>query len=127
MLALTRSGEITLWLGPSRPTAAAIVPARSHDQTPASAESLAEAPQLQVEKDPRVTIKGVVANTPKLFTTPRGTPKATFHLALHQARTQTLAVAYALHPERFVRKAPVPPPLPTAAWINQPGQREEVT
>jgi putative transposase len=46
---------------------------------------------------------------------------------LHQARTETLAIAYALHPERFVRQAPVPPPLPTAAWINQPPQRQEVT
>jgi len=48
-------------------------------------------------------------------------------LTLHQARSQTLAVAYALHPERFVRQAPVPPPLPTAAWINRPEQRQEVT
>ena len=47
--------------------------------------------------------------------------------ALHQERRETLAVAYALHPERFVRHAPVPPPLPTAAWINQPAQTEEVT
>ncbi len=46
---------------------------------------------------------------------------------LHQLRGETLAVAYAMHPERFVRRAPVPPPLPTAAWINQPDQREEVT
>ncbi len=46
---------------------------------------------------------------------------------LHHARTETLAVAYALHPERFVRQAPVPPPLPTAAWINKPRPTEEVT
>lgn len=46
---------------------------------------------------------------------------------LHQARSETLAVAYALHPERFVHKAPVPPPAPTAAWINKPQQRQEVT
>jgi putative transposase len=46
---------------------------------------------------------------------------------LQQARSATLAVAYALHPERFVRQAPVPPPLPTAAWINKPDQSEEVT
>jgi putative transposase len=46
---------------------------------------------------------------------------------LHQARSDTLAVAYALHPERFVRRAPLPPPLPTAAWINPPQSTEEVT
>jgi putative transposase len=45
---------------------------------------------------------------------------------LHQARRETLAVAYALHPERFVRQEPVPPPLPTAAWINKPSPSEEV-
>jgi len=47
--------------------------------------------------------------------------------ALHRVRSETLAVAYALHPERFVRQVPAPPPLPTAAWINQPGHGEEVT
>ena len=46
---------------------------------------------------------------------------------LHQARSETLAVAYALHPERFVHKAPSPPPLPTATWINKPSEGEEVT
>ena len=40
--------------------------------------------------------------------------------AVHTARTQTLAVASAAHPERFVRHAPVPPPLPGPAWINPP-------
>ena len=28
--------------------------------------------------------------------------------------------AYAAHPERFVRKAPEPPALPSVAWINKP-------
>ena len=28
--------------------------------------------------------------------------------------------AYAAHPERFVRKHPEPPKLPTAVWINPP-------
>jgi hypothetical protein len=28
--------------------------------------------------------------------------------------------AYARHPERFVRKPPAPPQLPSAAWINKP-------
>ena len=36
------------------------------------------------------------------------------------ARQQVLTTAYAAHSERFVRQAPVPPPLPTAAWINPP-------
>jgi len=38
----------------------------------------------------------------------------------HDARQQILQVAYAAHPERFVRQCPIPPPLPTAAWINPP-------
>ena len=36
------------------------------------------------------------------------------------ARQVVLADAYAAHPERFVRKQPEPPPLPTAVWINPP-------
>jgi putative transposase len=40
--------------------------------------------------------------------------------ALHAARRQVLATAYATHPERFVNQAPAPPPLPLAAWINPP-------
>jgi putative transposase len=36
------------------------------------------------------------------------------------ARAAVLEGAYAAHPERFVRKPPTPPQLPTAAWINQP-------
>lgn len=35
-------------------------------------------------------------------------------------RAEALAVAYAAHPERFVRKPPQPPPLPGPAWINRP-------
>jgi putative transposase len=31
-----------------------------------------------------------------------------------------LDAAYAAHPERFVRKPPTPPALPTVAWINKP-------
>ena len=31
-----------------------------------------------------------------------------------------LESAYALHPERFVRHPPVPPALPSIAWINEP-------
>jgi putative transposase len=43
--------------------------------------------------------------------------------AVHAARRRVLAGAYARHPERFVRRAPAPPPLPTAAWINPPPHR----
>jgi putative transposase len=35
-------------------------------------------------------------------------------------RATVLKAAYDAHPERFVRKMPVPPALPRAAWINQP-------
>jgi putative transposase len=35
-------------------------------------------------------------------------------------RARVLQEAYAAHPERFVRQAPVPPPLPGPAWINKP-------
>ena len=40
-----------------------------------------------------------------------------------QVRNQRQAVllsAFDVHPERFVRGVPVPPPLPEAAWINKP-------
>jgi len=39
---------------------------------------------------------------------------------LHAARARVLDAAYERHPERFVRKPPVPPKLPIAAWINKP-------
>ena len=35
-------------------------------------------------------------------------------------RQQVLAVAYATHPERFVKGPPQPADLPTAVWINPP-------
>ena len=41
-------------------------------------------------------------------------------------RGLVLLDAYTEHPERFVRKPPAPPALPTTAWINQP-QEEEAT
>ena len=43
---------------------------------------------------------------------------------VHAARTSVLEVAFARNPERFVRKPPVPPELPTAAWINKPNPKE---
>ena len=55
------------------------------------------------------------------------TPAAVHHghaEQLHAARGAVLDAAYALHPERFVRKPPTPPDLPTAAWINKPKTEE---
>jgi putative transposase len=43
---------------------------------------------------------------------------------LHAARGHVLDAAFGAHPERFVRKPPVPPELPTAAWINKPNTKE---
>lgn len=40
------------------------------------------------------------------------------------ARAVTLAQAYAVHPERFVRRPPTPPELPSAVWINPPSRKE---
>jgi putative transposase len=48
----------------------------------------------------------------------------TMHYGLAQdvrkAREEVLRIAYEAHPERFVRKIPVPPAIPEAAWINKP-------
>jgi hypothetical protein len=40
--------------------------------------------------------------------------------AKRQQRAEVLRAAYAAHPERFPRGVPVPPTLPTRAWINKP-------
>jgi putative transposase len=37
-----------------------------------------------------------------------------------QQRARALAAAYAAHPERFPHDLPMPPPMPTEVWINQP-------
>jgi putative transposase len=42
-----------------------------------------------------------------------------------RARERVLLAAYDAHPERFVRKAPTPLPLPQAAWINPPKPSKE--
>ncbi len=42
-----------------------------------------------------------------------------------QAREKVLLAAYEAHPERFVKKAPIPLPLPQAAWINPPKSEKE--
>jgi len=39
---------------------------------------------------------------------------------VHSQRARVLDAAYQLRPERFVRKLPTPPALPTAVWINPP-------
>ena len=39
-------------------------------------------------------------------------------------RQHTLDAAFAAHPERFVRKPPQPPALPTEVWINPPPKPE---
>jgi putative transposase len=44
----------------------------------------------------------------------------------YDARSRVLATAYAAHPERFVRQAPRPPQIPTAAWINPPHPTSDV-
>jgi putative transposase len=51
------------------------------------------------------------------------TPDAVHHGRAQDAfaaRQNTLDAAFAAHPERFVRRAPTPPMLPTAVWINPP-------
>lgn len=45
---------------------------------------------------------------------------------LRSHRMETLALAYAAHPERFVRKPPVAPKLPNAVWINPPKKGDEL-
>jgi putative transposase len=45
--------------------------------------------------------------------------------AVRDKRAGVLEAAYAAHPERFVRHAPVPPKLPTVAAINPPPAPEE--
>jgi putative transposase len=51
------------------------------------------------------------------------TPEAV-HYGLAQdiqiARGEVLLAAYEAHPERFVKRIPVPPLVPAAAWINKP-------
>jgi putative transposase len=46
---------------------------------------------------------------------------------IRQQRAVVLDAAYAEHPERFVRKPPQPPALPTAAWINKPQEDAPTT
>ena len=41
------------------------------------------------------------------------------------ARQQTLDVAYAEHPERFVGGRPLPPAVPDTVWINAPRPQQQ--
>lgn len=43
-----------------------------------------------------------------------------------QHRDQTLASAYADHPERFVKGHPKTRPVPREVWINKPADPESV-
>jgi putative transposase len=55
------------------------------------------------------------------------TPAAVHHgqaKALHAKRQRVLSAAYTATPERFVRRPPRPPALPTAVWINKPPTEE---
>jgi putative transposase len=47
--------------------------------------------------------------------------------AVRENRQLALDAAYAAHPERFVRRAPTPPPLPKEVWINKPISSDENT
>ncbi len=44
--------------------------------------------------------------------------------AVHAARQDVLTMACQANPERFVGKAPKPPPKPTQTWINPPQQTD---
>jgi putative transposase len=46
---------------------------------------------------------------------------------VQQTRGIVLADAYAAHPERFVKRPPVPLPLPHAVWINKPENQPQNT
>lgn len=46
---------------------------------------------------------------------------------VRELRQKALNAAYADHPERFVRKAPVPPVIPVISWINEPKEVEAQT
>jgi putative transposase len=47
--------------------------------------------------------------------------------AVRRQRAAVLDAVYAQHPERFVRKPPQPPALPTTVWINQPPENAATT
>ena len=46
--------------------------------------------------------------------------------AVREQRAVILSAAYQAHPERFVRKPPEPPKIPTNSWINPPEEMEAI-
>jgi putative transposase len=48
-------------------------------------------------------------------------------VAVREKRAGVLDTAYQQHPERFVRKPPEPPKLPSSSWINKPDDSPEDT
>jgi putative transposase len=46
---------------------------------------------------------------------------------VREQRQKVLDVAYAAHPERFVRKPSTPPEIPVVSWINEPKEVEAST
>jgi len=44
-----------------------------------------------------------------------------------EQRKQVLLAAASAHPERFVKKPPIPPALPTAVWINKPTEESQTS
>lgn len=57
------------------------------------------------------------------------TPASVHHGTAEQIRVQrqaTLDAAYAAHPQRFTRRAPTAPQLPTSAWINDPSRQAQI-
>jgi hypothetical protein len=44
--------------------------------------------------------------------------------AIHGERQKTLSNICTKNPQRFVKKPPLPPELPTAAWINPPEKQQ---
>lgn len=58
------------------------------------------------------------------------TPQAVHYGQANQLftkRQHVLQLAYAAHPERFVKGQPQPPQLPTAVWINPPKKEDPTT
>jgi putative transposase len=47
--------------------------------------------------------------------------------AVRENRQSVLDIAYAAHPERFVRRPPTPAHLPREVWINQPLKSDDDT
>ncbi len=47
--------------------------------------------------------------------------------AIWEKRQTVLAAAYLAHPDRFVRRPPIPLPLPKEVWINKPQSSDENT